>query len=858
MSLVTVRECPRKAFAQSALPRTSKSSSLRSVMRETLRLLNYDPLSCSKADVRKACKDAFDAKAEKMLDFEAAAECSRLTFLIERWVLWEQQHADWKLIEKEFTETVTFAGVKHEVHIDALVKRVDHVEAIQFHYSSPKMNMNGRVVTTMPDKNPELLLLELAGEQAAKRHGFRYGGSHPIYASFFHMKGKLDSAKQMELEFDKAPGANIISYYFSPVERHNLEAEFKVKTVSAKDACCDPSSCRECVCNDLCYAEFVPHKLEDAPDVELKKINEIHLTPDQERFVNYDNGVVRVNAVAGAGKTTVVTLRTLSLIEEGADPRKILMVTFTDKARNEMKQRLHAYAEGDALSEERIPVDDVDVETFNSWGQRIVEQYHDKLGFTSPPSLVDDVVKKDIIVDILESHQNLPFDFRNPFMNTRAAQGAVTVMVQIIDALKACHAETKDDVRKQVPKYATGEALAQELLDMYNAYNERLVDLNMLDYEDQLRLLLKLKDLGIFAQMEYEHIVVDEFQDSNKNQIDIIVELFRNAPNVKSLVVVGDELQAIYGFRNATPENLVDFGQYFPNMVDIPLADNFRSETPIISLANHIIKQTARIPKTILSHNKQPGIAPAVMNVEDVKDEQKLFARQIQKFINDGIAPSDIAVLCRNRSELIKFQSVFDKEGLPTVLRVPKVVGDEAYVKAIIALAAFLKDNNDLLDFALYAKSLAQDPFDTATLGPSATAVMDLMNACTTEETKIATFLQLIHHCTEDYVGASFVEAMSNKHFHTLTQYLDYCVKYRLYCTKETISSRREEADCVSLITVHSAKGLEWENVLLSMRGFRYSSEEERLLYVAVTRAKKRLLITYTDHQRAFLNLICP
>ena len=269
MSLVTVRECPRKAFAQSALPRTSKSSSLRSVMRETLRLLNYDPLSCSKADVRKACKDAFDAKAEKMLDFEAAAECSRLTFLIERWVLWEQQHADWKLIEKEFTETVTFAGVKHEVHIDALVKRVDHVEAIQFHYSSPKMNMNGRVVTTMPDKNPELLLLELAGEQAAKRHGFRYGGSHPIYASFFHMKGKLDSAKQMELEFDKAPGANIISYYFSPVERHNLEAEFKVKTVSAKDACCDPSSCRECVCNDLCYAEFVPHKLEDAPDVEL-------------------------------------------------------------------------------------------------------------------------------------------------------------------------------------------------------------------------------------------------------------------------------------------------------------------------------------------------------------------------------------------------------------------------------------------------------------------------------------------------------------------------------------------------------------------------------------------------------------
>lgn len=858
MSLVTARECPRKAFAQSALPRTSKSSSLRRVMKETLRLLNYDPLTCTNADVRRACKDAFDAKAEKMLDFEASAECSRLTFLIERWVKWEQQHADWKLMEKDFTETVNFAGKAHEVHIDTLVRRVDHVEAIQFHYGSPKMNYKGRVETTLPEKNPELLLLELAGEQAAIRHGYRYGGKNPVYASFFHMKGKNDTAKQMELEFNAAPGVNIISHYFAPTERHTLETEFLSRKISPGDACCDPRSCRECVCNDLCFAEFVPHKLEDAPDVELKKINEIHLTPDQERFVALDTGVIRVNAVAGAGKTTVVTLRTLALIEEGADPSKILMVTFTDKARNEMKQRLKAYAEGDALSEESIPVDDVVVETFNSWGQKIIEQFHTELGFTSPPTLVDDVVKKDIIVELLESHQNLPFDFRNPFMNTRAAQGAVTVMVQIIDALKACHAETRDDVRAQVPKYATGEALAQELLDMYNAYNERLVDLNMLDYEDQLRLLLKLKDLGIFDTMPYQHIVVDEFQDSNKNQIDIIVQLFQHAPDVKSLVVVGDELQAIYGFRNATPENLISFDQYFPDMEDIPLADNFRSETPIIALANHIIKSTARIPKTILSHNKQPGIAPAVMHIEDQENEQKLFCRQISKFLSEGIAPSDIAILCRNKNELIKMQTVLDKCGIPTVLRVPKIVGEEPYVKAIIALAAFLRDNTDLLDFALYAKSMSQDPFDVTTLGASATAVLDAINACKTEEAKIATFLQLIHHCTDDYVASSFVEAMNNKHFHTLNQYLSYCIKYRLYCTKEAIPTRREEADCVSLITVHSAKGLEWENVLLSMRGFRYSAEEERLLYVAVTRAKKRLLITYTERQRPFLNLISP
>lgn len=857
MSLVTIRECGRKAFVQDMLPKTTKSSSLHTVMKETIRRIGYDPINAKSADIEKACGEAFDEKAEKMLPFEAESERSRLVYLIERWVQWEQQNKDWKLLAHDLKETVRFAGEDRVVGIDALVQRSDHIEAIRFRYSSPYLTYQGKAISSQPEKNPELLLLFLAAEAVAAKLGVSVGRAMPLYASFFHMKSKEDTAKHLASNYNNRLGYNIISHSFLPNERVDLENEFTAMKASPAEEACDEKSCRECPCDDLCHAEFVPHKLEEQPDVELRKINEIRLTPDQQRFVNYDDGVVRVNAVAGAGKTTVVSLRTLALIEEGAKPANILMMTFTDKAKHEMKQRLRSYAEGDALARKKIPVDDVVVETFNSWGQSIVEQYHDKLGFTNPPTLVDDVAKKDIIVDLLDRHKNLPFDYRNPFLNTPVAQGAVTVMVSIIDALKAYHAETKEDVRQAAPKYATGDALAQELLEMYEEYNARLIQLNMLDFEDQLRLLLKLKDLGIFAQMPYEHVVIDEFQDSNRNQIDIIVELFRNAPNVKSLAVVGDELQAIYGFRNATPENLVTFDQYFAKMDDIPLADNFRSETPIIKLANHIISCTARIPKQILCHSTQSGIPPAVMNIESVKDEQNLYTRQIKKLLRNQVAPSDIAVLCRNRSELIQFQKAFDEAGIPTVLRVPKVVGDEPYVKAIIALAAFLQDNLDLLDFALYAKSLGQDPFDVPALQASAQAVHDLIAACDSEEAKIATFLQLVHHCTDDYVAASFVESLLNRHFHTLRAYLDYCVKYRLYCTKDTISTSREEADCVTLMTVHSAKGLEWDTVLLSMRGFRYSAEEERVLYVAVTRAKKRLLITYTEKQRPFLNLIC-
>lgn len=853
MSLETVRECGRKAFAQESLPAITKASSLHRAMLEAIHLMNFDPITASKADIQAACQNAFNAKAQKMLPFEADSERSRMAFLIERWAEWEKYNKNWVLLASDITERVSFAGKDHHVKIDALVDRHDCIEIIRFRYSAPKMKYNGRTQLTKPSENPELLLLQLAGEQAVLSLKCN-PRNKPIFASFYHMKGKKDKAQQLQLEFDDTSGTNIISYSFSPSEQMKLTNEFTSKQAGPSILPCDEKACQDCVCNDLCHTEFIPHKLEEAPDVELKRIHDINLTASQQEFVDFDDGILRVNAVAGSGKTTVVTLRTIALIEEGADPEKILMVTFTDKAKNEMKQRLKAYAEGDALKAEKLPVAKVNIETFNSWGQKIIEQYYDKLGFTASPVLVDDVIKKDIIVQLLEAHTNLPLDYRNPFMNTRSAQGAVVTMVSIIDTLKANHVESISDVAAAAPRYSS---YASELLDIYQAYNAALVSLNMLDYEDQLRLLLQLKSLGLFSILPYEHIVVDEFQDSNKNQIDIIVQLVQNCKTIRSLVVVGDELQAIYGFRNATPENLVEFDQYFPNMEDISLADNFRSETPIIALANHIISQTARIPKVIQSHNSAVGLPPAIIAVQNVSDELKLFTKQIQKLITkDGMPPSDIAVLTKTRSELIKFQEEFDKAGIPTVLRVPKIIGDEPYVKATISLANFLKDSHNMRDFALYAKSLGQDPFDISALQASAKAVMDCLTLYSTEPAKIAYFLQLIDHCKKDYVADSFIDNMCKKGFHTLNDYLRYCTKYRLYNTKETISSSREEADCVSLITVHSAKGLEWDTVLLSMRGFRYSREEERLVYVGATRAKKRLLMTYTDKQQAFMNLL--
>ena len=379
----------------------------------------------------------------------------------------------------------------------------------------------------------------------------------------------------------------------------------------------------------------------------------------------------------------------------------------------------------------------------------------------------------------------------------------------------------------------------------------------MIDFEDQLRLLLALKSYGVFDDFTFRHIIIDEFQDSNPVQIELILEMAKADKNLESIVVVGDEMQAIYGFRNATPENLVNFGTYFPGMIDIPFEENFRSQSPIIAMANNILDKEARIARVIRATRKERGLDPVVMTVDDADKERDLYARQAEKLIRDGTDPKDIAILCRTKTELLSMQKALDDRGIPAILRVPEIVADAPYVKAIIAVSSFLLNHENLIDLALYRKSLGQDPFDTAALEADAKVLGEAYDALETEEDRILFFTELIKDAREDYVAEAFADEVLQKGFHTAKQIMEFCVKYHDYGVRETKSTAREDVDAVTLITVHSAKGLEWPVVLLSLRKFRPASEEEhRLLYVAVTRAKEKLLITHTKKQETLTALL--
>ena len=849
MSIAVAKTCPRKAFLSSQVPSgVIKASVLRKIMKDVLLGVDF---GVSRTELDKKVDDAFAAASGKMFDFEMESERDRMRMLLWRYIDFEAIQSDRTILSQEFAHAVTVLKKPRQVNAHRLIDRGSALECIQYLYKAPDIRYKARKPESRPDLNPDLLALQRCGEAEAARLGI----NKPVYGAFYYLKSTEDKSKELAPYFEGKSGANIVHYHFEAQEEDLIEELYDGVKEDPSTCAEDGKDCYDCRFKDLCHTEFNKRSQVDMETAEETPLNNFRLTAAQDRFVRFENGECRVNAVAGSGKTSSVALRTLRLLEDGCPPEDILMVTFTEKGAEEMRSRLRRYATGEIYKDLELNTDKIVVSTFNGFGQALLEENYVKLGFTKAPQLVNEVVKKDILVGILSAHRTLPLDYRNPFLSLPNARGAVIQIGEIIDAMKANHVE----------KVADAEALlagdlkprAAELLENYREYNRQLVGANMIDFEDQLRLLLALKDYGVFDDFAFQHIVIDEFQDSNPVQIELILEMARADKNLKSVVVVGDEMQAIYGFRNATPENLVNFGTYFPGMIDIPFEENFRSQSPIIAMANKILDKEARIARVIRATRKERGLDPVVKDVEKVEDERELFARQAEKLIRNGTSPKDIAILCRTKQELLSMQKALDDRGVPTILRVPEIVADAPYVKAIIALASFLLDHDNLVDLALYRKSFGLDPFDVPALQAEAKELGEKYDGLETEEERILFFTELIKDAREDYVAESFAADVLQKGFHTAKQILEYCVKYRDYGVRETKSTAREDVDAVTLITVHSAKGLEWPVVLLSLRKFRPASEEEhRLLYVAVTRAKEKLLITHTEKQTTLTALL--
>jgi len=660
---------------------------------------------------------------------------------------------------------------------------------------------------------------------------------------------------------------------------NNIEDELKeLNRAVANPHTCDEKECENCDFYDICRATKAPIPNKDEKSEVSRVVNT--LTKEQKQAVYSLTGVIRINAVAGAGKTTVIALRCALLISKGVKPEDIILLTFSNKAAEEMRDRVAGYL--DALGCE-TDVSKLHCQTFHSYGNDIIERDYKKLGYHKVPRLIDAIEQKRIVAGLLEDNYIEGLDYKNFLMTMPNAKGALMNAIEVIQYVKENNIYPGDSgIEKVISSGLLSRSIkllhvnayenklenkqlrgvAEKLIDLTYEYQELLKNLNLIDYIDQESALTKLAELNpyVFEEQGFKHVICDEFQDTNETQFKIIKGLSDNKEN-QSLMVVGDDLQSIYAFRGSAPEYIIKFYELLGRQgTDIDLVDNFRSSGNIIEFANSVTKKiTSKVPKKLVP-NKDDGEPVKVIGLMDKKNEPKIIAREVKNFIDKGYKKEDIAVICFKNSELQKIGSELTDMGIEWNTLNPEKYLENSRVNAAIALTYLYFDEEDSAGALSYLNAKADMELLTMFTDDSINKqVEDLQKkmAIIRNNKSVKAFMKLLEDLGgEDEIYDSFLEKIKNQatNLNKLTAYIR---DFNTYGDTEKVK-RELEYSGVILTTAHSSKGLEFPVVINSISSYtsanaRACNEEWRLFFVSATRAREELVVTtklYSDTRK--------
>lgn len=594
------------------------------------------------------------------------------------------------------------------------------------------------------------------------------------------------------------------------------------------------------------------------------------LNKQQQLAVEAVDGPILVIAGAGSGKTRVLTARICHLIEIGVSPYNILAITFTNKAANEMKERI----------EKQLGYSDVWTSTFHSMCARILRTDIDKIGYSKDFTIYTDLESERVVKRILQDYPQA--DPKNKGDYLWHISRAKTLAMSPEDYYDAIKDDDND---------------AYNITEVYKRYEAELKKCNCLDFDDLL-----LKTVLLFRecpevlekyQNRFKYINVDEFQDTNKLQYDIVKMLSKKYGN---LFVVGDEDQSIYSWRGAEIRNILDFPKDFPSTKVFKLEQNYRSTTSILKAANNVIKNNAnRNEKTLWSDIEADDSIEYYEAYSD-RDEASHVARAITTLHRQGEPYKEMAVLVRANSVTRGFEEEFNLHGIPY-----KVFGGFRFYErkeikdtlAYVRIAINPSDNDSVLRVVNYPKrgigntavaelqNVAKDTNMTLfqvllnpgllsgttakKLAPFTEIAMDLVKM--QKQMKAVEFVQyaIRRSGLETALTASGDPEDANR-LENIEELVGAVQQYEQDNENSTISDFMQSValvsdtdemnsdDYVTIATVHAVKGLEFDDVFVvaleegifpTQRSITAGDieEERRLMYVAITRARKRLYI---------------
>lgn len=624
------------------------------------------------------------------------------------------------------------------------------------------------------------------------------------------------------------------------------------------------------------------------------------LNEQQYAAVTAPPGAMLVIAGAGSGKTRTLTYRVAYLLEHGLTAGDLLLLTFTNKAAKEMLGRVENLLPNSTAG--------LWGGTFHSVGNRILRRHGEALGYRRGFSIMDRADQKDLLEAVI-TEERAKAGQTAPAGSARRAKGVEdfpksTVVADIFSYALNTGRTIADVVESRHPQHAL---LTDTFQRIFEAYEARKLQANVMDFDDllakALRLLVEHPGIAATYQERFKCILVDEYQDTNRIQADFINQLGAKHKNV---MVVGDDAQAIYSWRGADFKNILAFPATYAGARQVKIETNYRSRPAILELANDAIALNKKqFQKTLVAAREDDGVKPALVPLRDNHQQAQFLVERITELIQEGTPPREIAVLYRAHFHSMELEMELIRSGLPYTLTSGLRFFEQAHIKDVVAFLKFLSNPTDEVSFMRMAllgegigkkgavtfwQSLAAklpqagtfprwgEIFAGIKTSPKAAKSWDqlaeaLELAGGTEARPLAPSDQLatLLNCFyERHLLAKYPDA--NSRLEDISQLIRFASEYddleTFLAELALMGNTDDEPDAhmqdllaeggsITLSSVHQAKGLEWNVVFViwlsdgmfpshrSVENADGLEEERRLFYVAVTRAKDMLYLTY-------------
>ncbi len=639
------------------------------------------------------------------------------------------------------------------------------------------------------------------------------------------------------------------------------------------------------------------------------------LNKQQLEAVEHETGPLLVVAGAGTGKTRVIVERIAKLIDSGVNRRNILALTFTEKAAQEMLDRV-----GERLQDSYGI--ELNIFTFNAFGQEILREFAPEIGLSNDLQLIGDTGK---VVLLRENLDDLGLDY---FAPVSAPDGQLAAISEYFSKLKqqlvtpAKYIEFANNLPANDADEKLERQRHQELANAFGKYIELCRGHNLVDYDDQIYLLVQLLEgrPNILSKLHarFTHLLVDEFQDTNPMQ-SLLLDLL--AGKNQNIMAVGDDDQSIYGWRGATLANILEFGDRYGSSKSVTLVDNYRSTQGILDAAYTLIQNNnpdrleaiQKLNKRLIAH-QESDTAPTLEHFDSINAEIDWIANDVARRIEAGEEPGSLAVLTRRNmgakkiSEMLSYynidhtlagvsQDLYSQPIITGMLEALQVAVDtnnnsalyhtltgplfELDPQAIGEVAAQSRRTHQQLEQALVTSELAAKEIELIntwralvhekTVSALAYQILDesglkdKLYAAAQDNEDIASSVQVLGQW---FVSLRDFQAVSTTA--TAIVYLDDFEALR--ASGETIGEESFADNLPVVMSVHKAKGLEWDTVYIadcteysfplksrhsslevpeelsvSSSADDHMAEERRLMYVACTRARKNLALSYSD-----------